>query len=107
MMGNGGKQPLEIEKQGFISKMGKGVYLIRPLKAGTVIKSDDLCVKSPAGGMKPHEIGEVIGKALISDLSTGVALERGMYGGSGLLAEGNLRPLIDFDGCGVDNDGEN
>lgn len=78
MLGNGEKNPLPAEKSGFISKMGKGIYLKRPMKAGNIVRIDDLCIKSPAGGLAPGEIGDIVGGCLISDLSTGVAMERGM-----------------------------
>ncbi len=79
MLGSGEKQPLEEEKTGFVAKMGKGIYLNRPKKAGEVVKIADICIKSPANGLKPSEIGEIEGKALINDVSTGVGLERGMF----------------------------
>ena len=67
------------EKEGFIKKFGKGIYLKRPLKAGNVLNKEDICIKSPAGSLKPHESGEIIGKTLINDVSTGICLERGDF----------------------------
>ncbi len=64
------------EKEGFIKKFGKGIYLKRPLLAGSVLNSECICIKSPAGGLKPHESGEIIGKILINDTATGESLER-------------------------------
>ncbi len=78
MLGDIDKKPLPAEKGGFVAKMGKGIYLKKPMKAGEIVKKVDICIKSPAGGLKPHEISEVCDHFLISDVSTGVALERGM-----------------------------
>lgn len=78
MLGNGQKTVTEAEKSGFIRKMGKSLYLKQPLPAGWKIKQGDLCVNSPGGGFKPHEVDKVVGKVLINDTSTGVCLEEGM-----------------------------
>jgi N-acetylneuraminate synthase/sialic acid synthase len=78
MLGSGEKRALPEEQRGFVAKMGKGIYLNRPLSKGEVITHNDICIKSPAGGLRPHESGEVVGHSLIADCSTGVALERGM-----------------------------
>jgi len=79
MAGNYEKRVQPGEKAGFIKKFGKGIYLKRPLIAGSVLNSEDICIKSPAGGLKPHESGEIIGKTLINDTSTGICLERGSF----------------------------
>lgn len=63
------------EKNGFVKKFGKSVYLKRPLPAGRVVTAEDLCVKSPAGGIRPHEAFRIVGKSLISELSTGISLK--------------------------------
>jgi sialic acid synthase len=78
MLGTGEKKPWPEEQKGFVAKMGKGIYLSRQMEKGEVVTHEDICIKSPAGGFRPHEAGEVVGHSLISDCSTGVALERGM-----------------------------
>lgn len=80
MIGHYEKVVNPAEKEGFIRKFGKGIYLKRPLKAGNVIKAKDICFKAPAGGLKPQDSYEIIGKALINDVSTGISLERGDFG---------------------------
>jgi sialic acid synthase len=79
MLGSAEKRVLPEEKEGFIKKMGKSVYVKWPIKANTVIKKTDLCVKSPAGGIKPSELDHIAGKVAINDLSTGVPVKEGDY----------------------------
>lgn len=78
MIGTEKKEPLPAEIGGFVSKMGKGIYLSRPKMAGERIEEADICIKSPAGGYRPAEIGRVIGGVLVNDCSTGVAIREGM-----------------------------
>lgn len=49
-------------------KMGKGVYSARALKAGTVIRMADLCLKTPTNGVPPYLMLKIIGKKLKVDL---------------------------------------
>lgn len=79
MLGHMEKRVLPEEKEGFIKKMGKSVYVKWPIKANTVIRKADLCVKSPAGGIKPAELDNVAGKVAINDLSTGVPVKEGDF----------------------------
>ena len=76
MLGSGDKQVMPQEREGFIRKMGKSVYVRRQMMAGERLDREVLCVKSPAGGFKPSELDEIVGKTLMNDLSTGVALQR-------------------------------
>ncbi len=78
MLGSGEKRALPEEQRGFVAKMGKGVYLNHPMSRGEIVTHKDICIKSPAGGFRPHETGQVVGHSLISDCSTGSALEGGM-----------------------------
>jgi len=74
-----GKQIKEVypqERDGFIKKMGKSIYVNRHMSNGERISKQDLCLKSPAGGLKPSELDEIVGKTLINELSTGIALKR-------------------------------
>lgn len=77
MLGNGKKQVLPEEKEGFVKKMGKSIYVKRPILAGNTIEKADLCVKSPAGGLKPAELDNIVGKIAINDLSTGSPVKEG------------------------------
>lgn len=72
-MGNGEKVFLPCEEKG-IYKMGKGIRVVRSIPAGKVIGPDDIVIKSPAEGLPPYEIDNVIGKIAIRDLSTAAAL---------------------------------
>jgi len=76
MLGVQEKKVSSAETDGFIKKMGKSVYVNRQMMAGEVIERGVLCVKSPAGGLKPSEIDNIVGKRLVNDLSTGIALQK-------------------------------
>ncbi len=76
MLGKRDKQVLPEETGGFIRKMGKSIYVNRQMMAGEVIKREFLCLKSPADGLKPSEMDNIVGKRLINDLSTGIALQK-------------------------------
>jgi N-acetylneuraminate synthase/sialic acid synthase len=79
MMGDGLRHVSEAERGGFVSKMGKGIYLVRGMKAGDTIREIDIQIKAPyAGGYQPYQEGEVVGRALTEDCSTGVNLKEGM-----------------------------
>jgi len=52
-----------------ITKMGKSLFAARDLPAGTVITSEHIAIKVPAGGMPPYEIDSLIGKKLKSALA--------------------------------------
>jgi len=62
-LGNGKKVLHDFEKEAR-SKMGKGIYASCPLPAGTSIKLEDLCFKSPANGTPPYLVDKIIGKKL-------------------------------------------
>ena len=76
MLGTGGKAVMPQEKEGFIRKMGKSIYVNRQMMAGEVLDRGVLCVKSPAGGLPPSELDEIVGKRLLNDFSTGIALQK-------------------------------
>ena len=50
-------------------KMGKGIYSSRPLPASTVITWDDVCLKTPANGIAPYMLKDIIGKKVKKDLN--------------------------------------
>lgn len=76
MLGSERKEAFEYEKGGFVSKMGKSIYVNRFIPAGETLKKEDICLKSPAEGLKPFEINRIIGKTLINNVSTGIALKK-------------------------------
>ena len=73
-MGKADKVVLEQEKSA-IEKMGKSIWPNRTIKAGEVLTEENLSLKTPAGGMPPYLIEEVIGKVTLNDLSTTSPLE--------------------------------
>lgn len=50
------------------SKMGKSIYAARALPKGCVLKREDVVFKSPAGGLHPYQLNQVIGRRLMTDL---------------------------------------
>jgi len=68
-LGKAEKIALEQEKAA-IEKMGKSIWPNRTIKAGEVLTEENLSIKTPAGGIPPHEIGNFIGKVALCDLST-------------------------------------
>lgn len=62
-LGDGKKVLQDFEKDARF-KMGKGVYISRPLSAGTIISWDDICLKTPSNGTPPYMVKEIIGKRL-------------------------------------------
>lgn len=79
MMGDGLRHVSDEERAGFVSKMGKSVYLVRGMRAGEVVRDIDIVIKSPAGGLKPGEVGQAVGSVLKEDCSTGVCLKQEMF----------------------------
>lgn len=49
-------------------KMGKGVYASRPLRSGTILSWDDICLKTPANGIPPFAAKDMVGRKLKVDL---------------------------------------
>lgn len=66
-MGDGEKKvyPSEVNP---IHKMGKKLVAARDLKAGQVLTHADIAIKSPADGIPPYELDNVIGRTLRKDL---------------------------------------
>jgi sialic acid synthase SpsE len=52
----------------FRAKLGKSLYTKTALKAGHVIKENDLVIKAPGGGLPPAVLNSVIGGVLIKDV---------------------------------------
>ena len=72
-MGKTEKVILEQEKSA-IEKMGKSIWPNRTIKAGEILTEENLSLKTPAGGMPPYLIEEVIGKVALNNLSTATPL---------------------------------
>lgn len=77
--GDGKKIVLPEEKEA-IDKMGKSIYPARTLKKGEQITEEDVCIKSPGGGMPPYWKEKIIGNYMEADTSTGIALTRSTSG---------------------------
>lgn len=46
------------------NKMGKSIYSKKALPAGKVINTDDICIKSPGGGLPPYYLDKMLGKKI-------------------------------------------
>jgi N-acetylneuraminate synthase/sialic acid synthase len=67
-MGDGVKQPLEMEK-GPLRKMAKKIVAARELPEGHVLTAADLAFKSPSDGLPPYEIDRLLGRKIIRPLA--------------------------------------
>lgn len=52
-----------------ITKMSKSVYASRSIASGTPLTAEDLCFKSPGGGLPPYMAVDLVGKVCPVDLS--------------------------------------
>ena len=66
-LGDGRKKVYASEAQPVL-KMGKKLVAARDLPAGHVLTAADIAIKSPADGLAPYYLDEVIGQALVRDL---------------------------------------
>jgi len=66
-LGNGTKKVYESERAPII-KMGKSLVVARDLPAGHVIGPADVVMKSPAGGIPPHDLDRVLGTVTVKPL---------------------------------------
>ena len=67
-LGNGEKIFYNSEKAAK-RKMGKSIVFKKPVAKGTILTADLLAFKSPADGISPSKLNEVIGKKIIQDLA--------------------------------------
>lgn len=67
-LGDGKKEFKPFEKDARL-KMGKSLYLARPMKKGQALGREDIAIKSPGGGLAPYVLEEVVGKRLIADMN--------------------------------------
>jgi len=63
MLGSAEKKIYDAEKNAKL-KMGKSLYAKSALPAGHVLSAKDIAIKSPAGGLEPYDLEQVIGKKL-------------------------------------------
>jgi sialic acid synthase len=66
-LGDGRKKVYASEAQPVL-KMGKKLVAARDLPAGHVLTAADIAIKSPADGLAPYYLEQVIGQALVRDL---------------------------------------
>lgn len=62
-LGDGRKTVLPTEA-GPLTKMGKSLVAARDLPTGHVLTGGDIAIKSPAGGLPPYELENLLGKVL-------------------------------------------
>lgn len=69
-LGDGVKRIYDSERDPLM-KMGKQIVAVRDLAAGTILRREDLALKSPSsGGLPPYELDKVVGHALQVDVQT-------------------------------------
>jgi N-acetylneuraminate synthase/sialic acid synthase len=66
-MGNGTKKIYESEKAPIV-KMGKSLVLAHDVPSGHVLTAADVVMKSPAGGIPPYELENVLGRMTLKAL---------------------------------------
>ncbi len=71
MAGDGVKRPAECE-----GVIGQSMVAARDMHAGHVITPGDVTFKRPGWGMRPHELGQVMGRRLRRDLPVDEVLTR-------------------------------
>ena len=49
---------------------GNSICAIRALKAGDIIKIEDLCLMKPRTGIAPHDLSKLLGATVISPIET-------------------------------------
>jgi N-acetylneuraminate synthase/sialic acid synthase len=72
-LGDGNKRTYDSEKLP-LTKMGKSLYAARALAKGHLLKSSDIVMKSPGGGLPPYELERLVGKRLAVDVREEQAL---------------------------------
>jgi sialic acid synthase len=66
-LGDGVKKVYESERAPIL-KMGKSLVVARDLPAGHVLGLEDVVMKSPAGGIPPYELDQVVGRTTLKAL---------------------------------------
>ena len=78
-LGDGRKKPYASEAQPIL-KMGKKLVAARDLPVGHVLTLADIAIKSPADGLPPFYLDQVIGQALTRDVREDDTLSLDMLG---------------------------
>ncbi|HOC91526.1 MAG TPA: N-acetylneuraminate synthase family protein [bacterium] len=66
-MGDGEKKRLQCEQKPLL-KMEKQLVAARDIPSGSVLTAENVAIKSPGGGLPPHELDNVIGKTTVRAL---------------------------------------
>jgi sialic acid synthase len=66
-LGDGVKRTYDSEKLP-LTKMGKSLFAAQALSKGQVLKSRDIVMKSPGGGLPPYELDRLVGRRLAVDV---------------------------------------
>lgn len=76
-MGDGQKKVYPSEASGVL-KMGKKLVAARRLRKGQRLGAEDVAIKSPAGGLPPYELPNVLGRVLRKSLDVDEAIQLDM-----------------------------
>ena len=76
-MGDGQKKVYPSEASGVL-KMGKKLVAARRLRKGQRLDAEDVAIKSPAGGLPPYELPNVLGRVLRKSLDVDEAIQLDM-----------------------------
>jgi N-acetylneuraminate synthase len=66
--------PAEVEQR---KKMRRSIVTAKDLKAGTMLKEDDLDTKRPGTGLPPVKLKDLIGKRLLTDIEADTLITEG------------------------------
>ncbi|MFH0919381.1 MAG: N-acetylneuraminate synthase family protein [Fibrobacterota bacterium] len=66
-MGDGSKSVRDFESDAR-AKMGKSLYTVKAMSAGTVLTEKDICIKTPGGGLPPYELDTIVNRRLKVDV---------------------------------------
>jgi N-acetylneuraminate synthase/sialic acid synthase len=66
-LGDGRKKIYESERAPIV-KMGKSLVVARDLAAGHALTAEDIVMKSPGGGIPPHDLQKVLGRVTLKAL---------------------------------------
>lgn len=67
-LGNGEARKLSQGEMINRENLGKSLVAARPLKAGTVLRAEDIKIRSPGQGLSPQKLPQLLGRILARDL---------------------------------------
>lgn len=67
-LGNGEARKLSQGEMINRENLGKSLVAARPLKAGTVLRADDIKIRSPGQGLSPQKLPLLLGRTLVRDM---------------------------------------